>query len=252
VLNRFLVFSLCLLLGACSLWPWGGDDQPAAATPATKTIGIVSVLSSDIRVIDATNNGWSRRSQIYPLGDWQINAIASQTAKDWLAQQGFDVRPVTVATTAFGLQALGGPVTRKGWFDRHRPEFSTIIRSSVQPPDLAYYLILVEGSGSSSVPDLHGIGLARFERKPRAFVAYHVFVVDGKTGETLDEVHADAENEHWGEFSSVDGPNVELPKSDWPRPISDWSAPQQQSFREAIEHEIVVSLKATLPRLDLP
>lgn len=252
MLKHYLVLSLCLLLSACSWWPWGGDEQPATATPATKTIGIISVLSNEIRVIDATNDGWSRRSQVYPLGDWKIDATATQTAKDWLLQQGFDVRPVTAATAAFGLQALGGPVTRKGWFDRHRPEFSTIIRSSVQPADLDYYLILVEASGSSSVPDLHGVGLVRFSRKPRAFVAYHVFLIDGKSGETIDEVHADAENEHWGAFSSVDSPNVELPKSDWPRPISDWSAPQQQSFRQVIENEIAVSLKATLPRLDLP
>jgi hypothetical protein len=251
VLKRLCVLSVCLVLGGCSWWPWG-DDTPAPAAPAPKTIGIVSVLSNTIHVIDAGNGGWSRRSEIYPLADWQIDALAEQAAKDWLTQQGFEVRPVVAARSAFGLQALGGPVTRAGWFDRHRPTFGTIIHSSVQPPDLDYYLILVEASASTSVPDMHGIGLVRFSGKPQAFIAYHAFLIDGKSGETLDEVHADAENEHWGDFSAIDGPNVDLPKSDWPRPISDWSAPQQQAFRQAIETELPVSLKATLPRLSLP
>ncbi|HEX9448209.1 MAG TPA: hypothetical protein VF920_09515, partial [Dongiaceae bacterium] len=216
MLKRYLVLSICLLLGACSWWPWGGDT-PEATTPAAKTIGVVSALSNDIRIIDASNGGWSRRSQVYPLQDWKIDAVAQQTAADWLYQQGFDVRPVVAAPAAFGLHALGGPVARGGWFDRHRPTFGTILHSSVQPADLDYYLVLVEASGSTSVPDLHGIGLIRVSGKPKAFVVYHVFLIDGKSGETLDELHADAENEHWGEFSEVDGPHVDLPKSDWPR-----------------------------------
>jgi len=250
VLRRYLIVSACLLLVACSWWPWGSDEP--AAPPAPKTIGVISVLSSRIAVIDTANSGWSRRTAFYPLADWPIDDLATTQATAWLQQKGFDVRPVTIQPGAFSAQALGGPVTRGDWFDRQRPSFTDIIHRSAQPGDLDYYLILVEGSGSTSVPDLHGIGFVHFSSRPQAFIAYHVFLIDGKSGETLDDVHADADNQ-WGSADpAVDAPYTDLPKAIWPRQITAWSPEQQAAFRDGIDAELTSSLKATLRRLDLP
>src|ERR1700742_479897 len=113
VLKRYLILSLCLLLGACSWWPWGSDEpQPA---PAPKTIGVISALASQIVVIDASNHGWAKRTVFYPLGDWQIDDLAVRQAGAWLAKEGFVVRPVTVSAGAFSAQALGVPVVRGDW-----------------------------------------------------------------------------------------------------------------------------------------
>jgi hypothetical protein len=245
-----LCLILCLILGGCSWWPWGNNDQEATA-PAVKTIGVVSVLSDRIAVIDAGNKGWSRQTAFYPLAGWQIDDLASKQATAWLREKGFDARPVSASAGAFSAQALGGPVSDGGWFDRQRPSFTEIIHRSVQPADLDYYLILVEASGSSSIRDLHGIGLVHFSGRPQAFVAYHLFLVDGKSGETIDDVHADAKND-WGDNAALDSPNIDLPKAVWPRQIAAWSPEQQAAFRDAVETELKSSLKATLRRLDLP
>lgn len=251
VLKRLLVLSACLVVSACSWWPWGSDTPDV--TPEAKTIGVVSMLSDHIAVIDATNSGWARHTAIYPLSGWQVDTLATQQITTWLQHQdGFEVRPVTASAAAFSIQALGGPVNRGGWFGRQRPSLGPVIRSSVQPANLDYYLILVEASGSTSIPDLHGIGLVHFSGKPQAFVLYHAFLVDGKTGETVSEVHADAEDEHWGAFSAIDGPNSDMPKTAWPKDVNTWSADQQTAFRQTVEAELSNSLKVTLPRLDLP
>ena len=251
VLKRCWVLSICLLLGACSLWPWGGSDQPSAPPPP-KTIGVISVLTGQVAVIDAGNNGWVRQTAVYPLADWQINDLATEQANAWLAKQGYEVRSVTAAPGAFSAKALGGPVAKGGWFDNPRPSFTDLIHRSVQPADLDYYLILVEANASTSVPDMHGIGLVHFSGRPQAFIAYHVFLIDGKSGETLDTIHADAENESWGSSSAIDGPHIDLPKAVWPKQPANWSPEQQAAFRDGVESELPLSLKATLRRLDLP
>ncbi|HVJ40780.1 MAG TPA: hypothetical protein VM639_04755 [Dongiaceae bacterium] len=250
VLRRALcLLSACLLLSACSWWPWGnGDETP----PPPKTIGVISVLSDHVTVIDATGQGWMRHRASYPLGSWPIDALATQTATAWLQKKDFDVRPVTVTASAFAADALGGPVARRGWLDRARPNLVDIIHHNVQPADLPYYLLLVEASGSDSIPDLHGIGFVHFSGKPQAFVLYHAFLIDGKSGETIDSFHADADNESWGESSAIAGPNTDLPKAAWPKQVDAWTEEQQAAFRDAVERELRTSLKSNLPRLDLP
>ena len=249
MLKRLVLLSICLLLAGCSWWPWGSSVPEVP--PAPKTIGVVSVISGQIAVIDASG-GWTRRSVIYPLGDWRIDQVATDQASAWLQQKDFEVRPVTISAGAFGVRALGGPVNRGGLFGKQRPSFSAIIRSSVQPADLDYYLVLVEASGSTGIPDMHGIGLVHFSGKPQAFVLYHAFLIDGKTGETIDDVHADGNNAHSGLFTDIDGPNTDLPKAAWPHQIDAWSAEQQTAFRDAIVAELTNNLKETLPRLSLP
>lgn len=250
MLKRYLIVSTCLLLGACSWWS-GSNDTPQPA-PVPKTIGVISALDGQIVVIDASNHGWARHTAFYPTTGWPIDDLAVKQADAWLAKRGFEVRSVTSSAGAFSPQALGGPVSSGGWFDRQRPSFTDIIHRSVQPPDLDYYLILVEASGSTGLPDLHGIGFIHFSHKPQAVVAYHAFLVDGKSGETLDDVHAEGGAGQSGNNDQIDAPNTDLPKAVWPQQVTNWSAEQQAAFRQAVEAELGVSLKDTLRRLDLP
>lgn len=252
MLKRYLIVSAFLLLGACSWWPWGNDNDTPQPAPAPKTIGVISALGDQIAVIDASNHGWAKRTAFYPTTGWAIDDLAVKQVDVWFEKKGFDVRPVTASPGAFSAQALGGPVSPGGWFDRQRPSFTDIIRHSVRPADLDYYLILVEASGSTGLPDLHGIGFVHFSRQPQAVIAYHAFLVDGRSGETLDDVHADAKGGQSGNNQQIDAPNIDLPKATWPQQVTAWSPEQQAAFRDAVETELRVSLKATLRRLDLP
>lgn len=251
--KRLIVLSICLLLGGCSWWPWGGDQEEAPPPP--KIIGVISAISDHVTVIDASGGGgWARRTATYPLGDWQIDQMATNQAAVWLQKQGFDVRPVTVKQAAFKADALGGPVSRGGWLGgSKKPDFAAVVQRNVQPAGLPYYLILTEASGNDGLPDMHGIGLVRFSGRPQAFVLYHVFLVDGRTGATIDDFHADPKGPAWGSAQAqISGPNTDLPKAAWPKQVDAWSSDQQAAFRDAVETEVKASLKANLPRLDLP
>lgn len=243
------LLSACLLLSACSWWPWGGDLDEAPPPP--KTIGVISALSDQVTVIDATG-GWMRHRATYPLDDWPIDALATQEATRWLEKKGFEVKPVSVEKSAFSAQALGGPVSRSDWLDRARPSLVDIIHRNVRPADLAYYLVLVEASGSDSIPDLHGIGFVHFSGKPQAFMLYHALLIDGKSGETIDDLHADPDNAHWGDSAAIAGPNTDLPKAVWPQQVDAWTDEQRAAFRDAVEGALRTNLKVNLRRLDLP
>jgi len=250
--RRFIVLSICLLLGGCSLWPWGGDNEEAPPPP--RIIGVVSAISDHVTVIDATSAGWARRTAAYPIGNWQIDQLAADQASAWLRKKGFDVRPVAATPAAFKADALGGPVSRGGWLGgSKKPDFATVIQRNLQPAGLPYYLILIEASGNDSMPDLRGIGLVRFSGRPQAFVLYHAFLIDGKTGATIEDIHADPGGTLWGSGpAQINGPNTDLPKAAWPKQVDAWSSDQQAAFRDAIETELKASLKSNLARLDLP
>lgn len=247
--KRLIALSLCLVLGGCSWWPWGNDA--AEAPPPPKVVGVISLLSDHVTVIDASG-GWARRSAVYPLAGWQIDQVAEQQASSWLQKHGFEPRSLAVNNAAFKSQALGGPVARRGWADGASPNLGEIIRHNVQPADLPYYLLLVEASGSDSIPDMHGIGLVHFSGKPQAFVLYHLFLIDGKSGAIIDNVHADPAGTTWGAGNPIAGPNTDLPKAAWPKQVDAWSPDQQSAFRDAVEAELKDSLRANLRRLDLP
>jgi hypothetical protein len=248
VLKRLFILCTCLALTACSWWPFGDSEE---APPSPKIIGVISMLSDHITVIDA-NGGWTRRSAVYPLDGWQVDQLAVQQASEWLQKHDYEPRVLIVNNAAFNAQALGGPVSRSGWLDRTRPDLAAIIRHAAQPADLPYYLVLVEASGSDSIPDMHGIGLVRFSGRPQAFVLYHCFLIDGKSGEIIDNVHADRDSTTWGASAPIAGPNADLPKAAWPKQVDAWSAEQQAAFRDAVESELKTSLRTNLRRLDLP
>jgi hypothetical protein len=252
VSKRLIILSICLLLGGCSWWPWGGDQEDLPSPP--KIIGVISAISDHITVIDAAGGGgWARRTVTYPLGDWQIDQLAADQAGAWLQKKGFEVHPAVANRAAFKADALGGPVSRGGWLGgSKKPDFAALIQRNVQPAGLPYYLILVEASGNDGLPDMHGIGLVRFSGRPQAFVLYHAFLVDGRTGATIDDIHADPKGTVWGSGATqINGPNTDLPKAAWPKQVDTWSSDQQAAFRDAIETEVKASLKANLPRLDL-
>jgi len=252
VSKRFITLSICLLLGGCSWWPWGGDGTEPP--PPARIIGVISAISDHVTVIDASSGGWARRTAAYPLGNWQIDQVAADQATAWLQKRGFEVHPVAASEAAFRADTLGGPVNRGGWLGgSKKPDFAAVIQHNVQPATLPYYLILIEANGNDSMPDLRGIGLVRFSGKPQAFVLYHAFLVDGKTGATIDDIHADPNGTFWGNGpAQINGPNTDLPKAAWPKQVDTWSDDQQAAFRDAVETELKASLKTNLPRLDLP
>ncbi|MDY0881896.1 hypothetical protein ACFPL7_20120 [Dongia soli] len=248
MMKRFCALVICLLLTGCSLWPWSADEETTTAIP---TIGVISALSERITLAQVNSVGWEKSSYQFPLEDWQIDATASSEAERLLRKRGYDVRPVRYDRKAFSANALGGPVARGGLLDRKRPALAPVIRSAVQPNDLDLYLVLVEASVPLGALDPHGVALLRLGGEPTAVALYHAFLIDGHTGETVEDIHAEPLGNGWYQLARVDGPYAEMHKSVWPKPITAWTASQRQDFQAKIEDLLHPSLRKTLDQLDL-
>lgn len=249
MIKRLCTLIACLLLTGCSLWPWSED---AGGTPtATPTIGVVSALSERISLAQVNELGWEKSSYHFPLANWRIDETVTAEAERLLRKRGYDVRPIRYDRNAFAADMLGGPVARGGLLDRKRPALTPIIRSAVQPNDLDLYLVLVEASVPLGALDPHGIGLLRLDGEPTAVALYHAFLIDGHTGETVGDIHAEPLGNGWYQLARVDGPYAEMEKSVWPKPITDWTASQRQEFQAKIEELMRSSLRKTLDQLDL-
>jgi hypothetical protein len=231
----------CLLLPACSLWPWGGDDRPAPAA-APKSIGVISAISEQASLTELGNLGWEKASVSLPIDDWHLDDQVTARAAQALQRAGYDVRPLHYATRDFQATAIGGPVLRGGMFDRKRPDLTPIIRRAVQPNDLDYYLVLVEAAADSGAYRLRGVGLLRQRSAPTAFVLYHVFLIDGHSGEVIADTHADPLGNGGYELQKIDGPFTALSADAWPRPIADWTPAQRQKLRDAVDSLLDQSL----------
>lgn len=247
--KRFCTFIVCLLLTGCSLWPWSEEKKPAP--PVVPTIGIVSAISERITLAEVGSLGWEKSTFNFPLGDWPVDAVLVSAASRKLAKRGYRVRPVHYDRQAFAADALGGPVSRGGLLDRKRPALAPIIQAHVQPADLDLYLVFVEASAPVGAVAPHGIGLLRLSGEPHAYALYHAFLIDGHTGETIKDVHAEPMGNGWYQLARIDGPYVEVDKSLWPKPIVSWRAAQRQAFQEKVEELLRDSLPGTLDQLDL-
>lgn len=248
-MKRLSALIVCLLLTGCSLWPWSEDEE--APPPPVPTIGVISALSERINLAQVNELGWEKSSFQFPLDDWRIDETVTSQAEHLLRKRGYDVQPVRYDRQAFSAGALGGPVARGGLLDRKRPALAPIIRAAVQPKDLDLYLVLVEASVPLGALDPHGIGLLRLDSEPTAIALYHAFLIDGHSGETVEDIHAEPLGNGWYQLARVDGPYAELDKSVWPKPITAWRASQRQEFQAKIEELLHASLRRTLDQLDL-
>lgn len=246
-MTRLTALLACLFLSACSLWPWGNDQAPSPAPP--KTIGVISALSESATLADIGNLGWEKGSMSFPIGDWHLDDQVTDQATLLLRRAGYDVRPLHYAVTDFQARAIGGPVMRGGLFDRKRPDLAPVIRHSVQPNDLDYYLVLVEAGAESGAYQLRGVGLLRQRSAPIGFVLYHAFLIDGHNGEVIADSHADPLGNGWYNLAKIDGPFTDLGKNAWPNPLADWSPEQRQMLRETVLQLLQESLPKTLQQV---
>jgi len=244
--KRFATIFVCLLLSACSLW--GGDEpeRQAAQPSGPRTIGVISAISSNITLGDIAANGWEKRGYAFPIGAWHIDGLVTDQVTQLLRQHAYDVRPVTYDPAKFGAAAIGGPVMRGNIFDRQRPSLGPIIRSSVQPDNLDYYLLLVEAGAYSGAYRLHGIGLLRQGGSLTGYVLYHAFLIDGRSGEPVADIRAEPLGNSWYVTNKIDGPFTGLAMKVWPKPIVTWTPEQQQTLHEAVETMLQQSLPRTI------
>ena len=249
MMKRLSTLIVCLLLTGCSLWPWSDDED--VVPRAVPTIGVISALSERISLAQVNELGWEKSSYQFPLDGWRIDETVASEAERLLRKRGYDVHPVRYDRKAFSAGALGGPVARGGLLDRKRPALAPIIRDAVQPQDLDLYLVLVEASVPLGALDPHGISLLRLDGEPTAVALYHAFLIDGHTGETVEDIHAEPWSNGWYQLARVDGPYEDVDKSVWPKPITAWTASQRQEFQAKIEKLLHASLRKTLDQLDL-
>ncbi|MET1027914.1 MAG: hypothetical protein ABWY00_12145 [Dongiaceae bacterium] len=243
-MKRFATILACLALSACSLWPWGGEEQQPAQPAGPRTIGVVSAIGDSITLADVGSNGWQKGSTTVSIESWHIDKTVTDEVTAALQQHNYDVRPVTYDPAKFSAAAIGGPVVRGGIFNRKQPDLGPIARSSVQPGNLDYYLVLVEAGADSGAYRLHGIGLLRQRGGLAAYALYHAFLIDGHSGKTVADVRAEPLGNSWYDTSKIDGPFTSLDMKAWPKPITSSTPEQQQMLHQAVE----TMLKQSLPR----